>query len=86
MLAAGDFLTGPSREVALAGRPDPFLPALRRLYLPRTVVAAGDSDHIALLANRDAIDGKPTAYVCENYVCSKPTTEVSVFRSLLEKR
>jgi uncharacterized protein YyaL (SSP411 family) len=85
MLAAGDFLTGPSREVALAGQPDPFLPALRRLYLPRTVVAAGDSDHIALLKNRDAIDGKPTAYVCENYVCSKPTTEVSVFQSLLEK-
>ena len=85
MLAAGDFLTGPSREVALAGQPDPFLPALRRLYLPRTVVAAGDSDHIALLENRDPIDGKPTAYVCENYVCSKPTTEVSVFQSLLEK-
>ena len=85
MLAAGDFLTGPSQEVALAGQPDLFLPALRRHYLPRTVVAAGESDHIALLKNRDLVDGKPTAYLCENYVCKKPTTEVSIFESLLEK-
>ena len=85
MLAAGDFLTGPSQEVALIGQPDAFLPALRRLYLPRTVVAAGDSDHIALLKNREAVDGKPTAYVCKNYVCNEPTTEVSVFENLLKK-
>ena len=30
---------------------------------------------IPLLAGRTAIDGKPTAYVCENYVCGLPTTD-----------
>ncbi len=85
MLAAGDFLTGPSQEVALAGRPDPFLPALRRRYLPRTVVAAGDSGNIALLQNRHAVNGEPTAYVCKDYACSQPTTDPSVFERLLEK-
>ncbi len=85
MLAAGDFLASPTQEVALAGRPDPFLPSLRRRYLPRTVVAAGDSDNIPLLHGKKAIDGKPTAYVCENYVCSQPTTERSVFETLLDQ-
>ena len=30
---------------------------------------------IPLLVGRTAIDGKPAAYVCENYVCGLPTTD-----------
>jgi uncharacterized protein YyaL (SSP411 family) len=30
------------------------------------------------------VDGEPTAYVCENYACSRPTTEVSKFAELLQ--
>ena len=85
MLAAGDFLIGPSQEVALVGQPDSFLPALRSRYLPRTVMAGGEADNIALLKNRDTLDGRPTAYLCENYVCSQPTTDASIFESLIEK-
>ncbi len=85
MLAAVDFLSGPSQEVALVGQPDPFLPALRKRYLPRTVIAGGETENVPLLENRSTLDGKPTAYVCENYVCNQPTTDAVVFEGLLQK-
>ena len=36
-----------------------------------TMAAAG----IPLLADRGAIEGRPTAYVCRNYTCQLPVTE-----------
>jgi uncharacterized protein YyaL (SSP411 family) len=83
MLAAVDFAIGPSMEVGLAGGVGDLLAAYRKRYLPRTVVAAGDSD-IALLRDRKAIDGKPTAYVCENLACKQPVTDVAEFEKLLD--
>ncbi len=84
MLAAGDFYIGPSREIALAGKPDEFLEALRKRYLPRVVIAAGAGDNIALLRDRAAVDGKPTAYICENFTCRNPVTDLTVFEKELE--
>ena len=53
MLAAVDFAIGPSMEIALVGGTGEFLSAYRKRYLPRTVIAAGESD-IALLRERKA--------------------------------
>src|SRR5207247_11012520 len=39
MLAAVDFYAGPSKEIAIAGAPDAFLPLLRRGYFSRCVVS-----------------------------------------------
>ena len=44
------------------------------------VVGASDRDRAAstgipLLETRPAIQGKPTAYVCQRYVCQAPTTD-----------
>jgi uncharacterized protein YyaL (SSP411 family) len=36
--------------------------------------SANVSGQIPLLEGRTAIDGKPTAYVCENFVCNRPVT------------
>ncbi len=83
MLAPVDFFIGPSREVALIGAPEDFLHVLRRQYLPRTVVAAGSGDRIPLLRDRPAIDGRATAYVCENYSCKHPVTDASEFEQQL---
>ena len=74
-LAAADFYVGPSKEIALVGKPDAFLARLRKRYLPRTVVAAGSGSRIALLRDRPMVDGKPTAYVCENFACKRPVTD-----------
>jgi uncharacterized protein YyaL (SSP411 family) len=83
MLSAVDFYVGPSKEIAIVGNPDTFLPLLRQRYLPRTVVAAGAPDRIALLRDRPMIDGKPTAYVCENFTCKQPVTDVAALEEQL---
>jgi uncharacterized protein YyaL (SSP411 family) len=83
MLAAMDFYVGPSKEIALIGPPQTFLSELRRRYMPRMVVAAGASERIGLLRNRPMINGQPTAYVCENFTCKQPVTEISAFQAQL---
>ena len=79
MLAAVDFEVGPTSEIALIGSTEPFLPALRKHYHPRRVLGAGVSDRIALLRNRPMVDGKATAYICEDFVCRQPVTDAEVF-------
>jgi len=83
MLAALDFSIGPSAEIALVGGTGELLPAYRKRYLPRTVIAAGESD-IALLRGRQPGGGKPTAFVCENLSCKQPVTDVGEFERLLK--
>jgi uncharacterized protein YyaL (SSP411 family) len=75
LLAAYDFYIGPSKEILIAGSPEAFANALRMRYLPRAVIAVD--------AGRPIIDGKPTAYVCENFTCQQPTTDLTVFQSQL---
>ena len=88
-LCALDALTAPSREVVIVGDPEAegtkaMLREIRRRYLPNTVVALvapGEDDPalkklVPMAADRPAVDGKPTAYVCRNYTCKAPTTSV----------
>jgi uncharacterized protein len=83
MLAALDFYVGPSREIALIGSPEPFLQVLRKRYMPRTVLAAGSDDRIALLRDRPILNGLPTAYICENFTCKQPVTDLTAFEQQL---
>jgi uncharacterized protein YyaL (SSP411 family) len=47
-------------------------------FLPNRVVAGADGPldaaSIPLLESRPLRDGRPTAYVCEGYVCQAPVT------------
>jgi uncharacterized protein YyaL (SSP411 family) len=83
MLAAADFYVGPAKEIAIVGKPDEFLAAVRKHYLPRAVVAAGGADQVALLRDRPMIDGQPTAYVCENFTCKQPVTDAAAIEEQL---
>ncbi len=84
MLCAYDFAVGDVHEVAVVGEPEQaatqaLLDVLRGHYLPWKVVALArpanhDSDIIPLLAERIEVDGKPAAYVCQNYACQLPVT------------
>jgi uncharacterized protein len=93
LLCAIDFRLAPAREVVIAGRPGDertaaLLDAVRQRYLPNTVVAAsmaGPSDALPLLKARVPLNGKPAAYVCENYACQRPVTSVPDLVRLLEK-
>ncbi|MEU3946249.1 thioredoxin domain-containing protein [Streptomyces sp. NPDC029526] len=83
-------LDGP-REVAVVGPApdDPGTVALHRAALlgaaPGAVVAVGtaESDEFPLLADRPLVDGRATAYVCRNFTCDAPTTEIDRLRGAL---
>lgn len=99
MLMALDFSVGPTREVVLAGRAldagvRAMHLAINRRFLPNLVMAlhpTGDGATaiealVPFLKGQLAIGGKGTAYVCENYTCSLPTTDVQQMVSLLDSR
>jgi hypothetical protein len=46
-------------------------------YRPQLVVAAGQQhgSSLPLLAERQAVGGKATAYVCRRFVCAAPTSD-----------
>ena len=86
LLAALDFATSGTREVAIVGEPDApdtraLLDAVYARYLPNKVVAGRREDDaesaglVPLLAERPKRDERATAYVCEGYACQAPTTD-----------
>jgi uncharacterized protein YyaL (SSP411 family) len=99
MLQALDFAIGPTREVVLSGPlEDPTMARMRRAvdgrFLPRTLVAhrpagkdaAGIVALVPFVEGQIPLEGRPTAYVCENYSCSLPTTDPAKVASLLESK
>ena len=62
----------------------------RRRRRRRVVVAAmrpGDAEaerEIPLLRDRPAVDGRPAAYVCENFSCRLPVTEPAELETALD--
>jgi uncharacterized protein YyaL (SSP411 family) len=92
-LSAIDFLLSKPKEVAIVGTEQvsvkKFLWEAWRQYQPNKVVAARvvgqnqDPSLPALLENRPPIDGKTTAYVCQNYVCQQPVTALQPFAEQL---
>ena len=91
LLAAADFASGPTREVVIAGEPGApdtmeMLDALRRGYHPNAVVIlkpsgpseAGLSRLAPFTAALGPVQGKATAYVCQDFACSLPTTDAAV--------
>lgn len=99
MLMAVDFYLGPKQEVVIAGDiGDEGLKKmtgfLQRSFLPRTVVLLHESGKrgkdiekmAAFVENQVAIDGKATAYVCENFACKKPVNDYDSFKKLIDTK
>jgi uncharacterized protein YyaL (SSP411 family) len=82
-LTAIDFALAPVVELAIVGDPaatdthqlvEPALGGFR----PHQVLAVSpepERSAVPLLADRVALDGKPTAYVCRNFTCRLPVTD-----------
>ncbi|HTI54708.1 MAG TPA: thioredoxin domain-containing protein [Verrucomicrobiae bacterium] len=94
-LSALDFHLGPVAEVALVwprGQERALAPLLDTVfgrYQPnRVVVGAAEGDPagagLPLLAERAAVGGRPTAYVCQHYVCQLPVTQPDALARLLD--
>jgi hypothetical protein len=89
-LNALTFELAPAREVALVGPAGAALDALTGPllsgYRPFQVVAwSPDPAHsqIPLLADRQALGGAPTAFVCRHFTCQLPVTEPAALEGLL---
>ena len=79
-LYAADFALGPTREVAIIGKPNHSLvDILWSEYRPRLVAAISDyppDEHApALLNDRLLKENIPTAYVCQSFVCKQPVNK-----------
>jgi uncharacterized protein len=85
-LVAAAFAAGDAVEVAIVGDPSDaatlaLLEPVWSEWRPFQVLAAAPPAAVAtsavpLLHDRVALDGKPTAYVCRDFVCSLPVTTV----------
>ena len=83
-----DSLIHPTKEIAIVGQKDAedtkeLLKAIHGRYIPNRVIALLDpnskdaeelANKIPLLSGRALVEGKATAYVCENFTCQLPAT------------
>lgn len=97
MLCGVDFLIDTPKEIAIVGNPlseqtQEILKDIHRRFVPNKVVALLNpntedrqkiEELIPLLASKTSIDGKTTIYVCQNYACQLPTTDVGDLDKLL---
>ena len=95
-LCALDFALGPTKEIIIAGEPDSddtkkILKETRRRFLPgKVVILHPEKDKsieeiIGFVKEQKAIDGKATAYICENYACKAPANDINKIIQLLEE-
>jgi uncharacterized protein YyaL (SSP411 family) len=85
LLCAFDFYLSAIKEVVVIGSPDSLemqalLAEIWTPYLPNKVVVQGSpadaesAAFIPLLRDRPQLENRATAFVCEHFVCKKPTT------------
>jgi uncharacterized protein YyaL (SSP411 family) len=97
LLSAFDFAIGPSFEVVIvgdlsAGNTKKMLSMVNQKFIPNKVVLFLDTNqekteisNIAKFAEGfRSIDDRPTAYVCSNFQCELPTTDVAEMLRLLK--
>jgi hypothetical protein len=99
MLVAVDYSLSKPRQIVIAGKPDApdakaLLKEVRRHFLPKTIVLFADGgegqkylgEKNEAIRAMSMIDGKPAAYVCENFTCKAPVTDPKQLAELLGKK
>jgi uncharacterized protein len=95
LLCSLDFHLNSGQEIAIIGplgeaATGELLSVIYSRFLPNTVLASavpddeGASTFIPLLAHRTMLGGRPTAYVCRNYVCSLPVNAPDALAAQLD--
>jgi uncharacterized protein YyaL (SSP411 family) len=96
MLRALDFWLGPTQEIVIAGDADAqdtkqMLHLLGSKFLPNAVVLLHEQGEkglaieqiVPFVKNQTAMEGKATAYVCENYICNQPVNNIEEFEKII---
>jgi len=88
-LCALDFHFGPTREIVISGSLDApdtrdMIAALRKGFRPNQVILLRTPENAATLAKlapfteaQSSLGGKATAYVCREFACKAPTTDLA---------
>jgi uncharacterized protein YyaL (SSP411 family) len=97
MLVAMNYHLAKPRQVVIAGDASAddtraLLRAVHEEFIPNKILLLADGSdgqallgrHLEFIQDVEPINGKATAYVCENYVCDLPTTDVTTLRSQLK--
>ena len=74
----------PTKVALIAGEPREFLQYIRARFLPHTITLLADAPFVSWAGSMRQIDGKGTAYVCQNHACQLPTSQLAVFAELLQ--
>jgi hypothetical protein len=98
MLCALDFYLGDLKEIAIVGKrnapeTEEFIRTIHDHYIPNRILVFFDpdddpedvEDSIPLLKGRTTAiaEGKPVVYICENYVCKAPITDIELLKEAL---
>ncbi|HJS52862.1 MAG TPA: hypothetical protein VJ781_13250, partial [Pyrinomonadaceae bacterium] len=85
-LATLEFHLADAKEVAIiAERGSDLEREVWSSYRPFKVVAVGTGNStLPILNDRQRVNGRPTAYVCENFVCGRPVTSVEELREVIQ--
>ncbi len=99
MLVALSWLRSKPKQVVIAGKADDaattaMLREVHRHFVPHRLLILADggagqqffAGRVEFMKSVTEINGQPTAYVCENFVCQLPTTNVKTLAELLTRR
>jgi hypothetical protein len=97
MLVALDYSLSKPRQIVIAGKKEApetkaLLKEVHRHFLPQTILLLADgSEAQKYLGEKNEairamslVDGKPAAYVCENFTCKAPVTDPKQLAKLLK--
>jgi uncharacterized protein len=98
MLVALDFSLSKPRQIVIAGKKTAsetkaLLTEVHRHFLPKTILLLADSaegqkylgEQNEAIGAMSMVDGKPAAYVCENFTCKAPMTDPKQLAAILGK-
>ncbi len=97
MLVALDYSLSKPRQIVIAGKKDAaetkaLLKEVQRHFLPETIVILADAgegqkylgETNEAIRAMSPVDGKPAAYVCQNFTCKAPVTDPKQLAALLK--
>jgi uncharacterized protein YyaL (SSP411 family) len=97
MLAALDYHLDKPKQIIIAGQrgkedTEKMLREVHARYIPNKIILLADggagqqflNQHLPFMQSVKMRGGKATAYICENYACKLPTSDLSLMAKLLE--
>jgi hypothetical protein len=97
MLVAVQNSLGKPRQIVIAGKRDSpetkaLLKEIHRHFLPNTIVILADAGEgqkylgqkNEAIGAMSPVEGKPAAFVCENFTCKAPVTEAKQLSDMLK--